>query len=160
MDLIEKIQQLLDEKYTSDEMFADCFTVEVELKPPQRLYVFVDSDSSMTFDKCKKLSRHLESYIDTNGWLGEKYLLEVSSPGITRPLKFIRQYIKNVGRTLEVVTNEGVRHISLLKAADEEKIVLWEEIVEKEGKKKVKREVETAIPYDQIQKATIKVSFK
>jgi ribosome maturation factor RimP len=159
MDLIEKITELLEEKYATDEMFSDCFTVEIELKAGQQLYVFADSDSGMTFEKCQKLSRYLESHLDANAWLGEKYLLEVSSPGVMRPLKFVRQYIKNVGRQLDVTLQSGDKHLALLKAADDQQITLWEEVVEKEGKKKIKREVETLIPYDQIQKALVKIKF-
>jgi len=85
MEITERIAQLLEEKYSTDEAFADCFNVEIELKPGQKLYVFADSDTGMTFEKCQKLSRFLESHLDTNGWLGDKYLLEVSSPGIGRP---------------------------------------------------------------------------
>ncbi len=102
MEVTERIAQLLDEKYTTDEAFADCFTVDIEIKPGQKLYVFADSDSGMTFEKCQKLSRYLEQHLDTNGWLGETYVLEVSSPGVMRPLQFARQYPRNIGRTLEV----------------------------------------------------------
>jgi ribosome maturation factor RimP len=159
MELTEKIAQLLDEKYQADEAFADCFTVEIELKPANKLYVFADSDSGMTFEKCQKLSRYLESHLDANSWLGLQYTLEVSSPGISRPLKFARQYPRNIGRKMEVVTKDRERHIAQLKAADDQQITLWQEVVEKEGKKKIKREIETVIPYDQIEKATVKLAF-
>lgn len=159
MDVTEKIAGLLNEKFLADEAFADCFTVDIELKPGQKLYVFADSDSGMTFEKCQRLSRYLESHLDSNGWLGEAYLLEVSSPGISRPLKFARQYPRNVGRMLEVVTTNGERLIQTLKAADEAQITLTEEVVEREGKKKIKKQVDTVVPYEQIQKATVKLKF-
>lgn len=159
MELTEKIAQLLEEKYTTDEAYADCFTVEIELKPANKLYVFIDSDSGMTFEKCQKLSRFLEAHIDTNGWLGEKYVLEVSSPGITRPLKFIRQYPRNIGRQMEVTLADKTQVEGKLLSADEEKIVLFSEVVEKEGKKKIKKEVHTEVLYDNIKKAIIKLAF-
>jgi ribosome maturation factor RimP len=157
MELTERIAQLLTEKYTTDELFADCFTVEIELKPGNKLNVFADSDSGMTFEKCQKLSRFLEGPIDENGWLGDKYVLEVSSPGITRPLKFIRQYIKNVGRNFEVTLLDKTKVEGILKSADEEKIVVTFEVVEKEGKKKIKTQVEKEIPYANIEKALVKI---
>ncbi len=107
MEITERITRLLEEKYSTDEVFADCFTVSVEMKPGQKLYVFADSDSGMTFEKCQKLSRYLESHIDSNGWLGEKYLLEVSSPGIGRPFQFLRQYNNN-SRTLAVISQHTI----------------------------------------------------
>ena len=160
MELIERINQLLEEKYSTDEAFNDCFTVELELKPNQRLYVFADSDSGFSFEKCQKLSRYLESHLDTNGWLGEKYLLEVSSPGIERPLKFPRQYKNNIGRTLAVtLLDKTTQHTGAIQAADEEKVVLVHTVIERDGKKKKEVVVETPIPYDQIEKALIKLGF-
>ena len=159
MELTEKIGQLLEEKYTTEEAYADCYTVEIELKPGNKLNVFIDCDSGMTFEKCKRLSRYLESHIDTNGWLGEKYVLEVSSPGIGRPLRFTRQYLKNIGRNLEVTLADKTKVEGLMKSADDQKIVLTYEVVEKEGKKKIKKQVETEITYEQIEKAIVQIAF-
>lgn len=159
MELTERITLLLDEKFQSDEAFADCFTVEIELKPGNKLYVFADSDSGMTFEKCQKLSRYLESHLDANGWLGEKYVLEVSSPGIGRPLKFPRQYVKNTGRSLQVTRLDASETEGLLIAADEQQIVLTQTVIEREGKKKKEVVLETVIPYADIAKAIVKIVF-
>ena len=159
MEITERIAQLLEEKYATDEAFADCFTVEIELKPGQKLYVFADSDSGMTFEKCQKISRYLESHLDTNGWLGDKYLLEVSSPGIGRPLKFLRQYRSNLGRAVEVTLKDKTRQTGLLKAAEENQVVLSQKVVEREGNKKKEVEKETAIPFEQIEKTIVKLAF-
>lgn len=159
MEVTERIAQLLDEKYTGDEAFADCFTVEIELKPGQHLCVFADSDSGMTFEKCQQLSRHLEKYLDENGWLGEKYVLEVSSPGVGRPLKFPRQYRRNIGRTLSVTLDDQSERTGLLKSADDIAVVLETTTVERIDKKKTEVKTETAIPYDRIAKAVVKLAF-
>jgi ribosome maturation factor RimP len=160
MELTETISQLLEDKYNTDEAFADCFTVEIELKPNQRLYVYIDSDSGFTFERCQKISRYLESHLDTNGWLGEKYLLEVSSPGIERPLKFPRQYTKNIGRTLLVTMKDATKHSGAIKSADETQVILENTVVERdEKKKKITTVVETPLPYDQIEKAVVKLGF-
>lgn len=159
MELTEKIAALLDEKYRTDEAFADSFTVEIELKPGNRLYVFVDSDSPMTFEKCQRLSRHLESHLDENRWLSDKYVLEVSSPGVGRPLKFVRQFVKNIGRTVEVQLTDKTSRIGKLVAADDSKITLEIEIVEIEGKKKVKKQVEQDLAFSEIEKTIVKIVF-
>ena len=159
MELTERIQKLLEEKYAADETFADCFTVDIDLKPGQKLYVFVDSDSGFTFERCQKLSRYVESHLDANGWLGEKYLLEVSSPGIDRPLKFPRQYLKNVGRNLLVTLKDKTQQSGAIKSSDDHQVVLTNTIIEREGKKKKEVVVETPIPYEQIEKAVIKLGF-
>ena len=99
--IVEKITDLLDKKFTEED-FSDCFLVDIKAHAHNKIDVFIDSDSGVTFEKCQKISRYLERFIDENGWLGEKYVLEVSSPGISRPLKFKRQYAKNIGRKVEV----------------------------------------------------------
>jgi ribosome maturation factor RimP len=159
MELTERIAQLLEEKYAADEMFADCYTVEIELKPGHKLYIFADSDSGLSLEKCQKLSRHVEHQLDENGWLGDTYGLEVSSPGIDRPLKFPRQYAKNIGRTLAVRLLDKTEHQATLKSADDAQIILTQTVVERDGKKKIKKEVETAIPYAHIEKAVVKLAF-
>jgi len=159
MEVTARIAQLLDEKYATDEAFNDCFTVEIDLKPGNKLYVFADSDSGMTFEKCQKLSRYLEEHLDTNGWLGTTYLLEVSSPGITRPLQFARQYPRNIGRTLNVTLQDKTLQTGVLTAADETQIVLSQEVIEMDGKKKKKVQVETPILLENIEKALVKLAF-
>ncbi len=119
----------------------------------------MDSDSGLTLEKCQRISRYLESHIDEEGWLGEKYTLEVSSPGLSRPLKLKRQYLKNIGRKVEVTFNNGEVKTGLLKAADESAFTLEETVVKKEGKKKKKEVVLTEIPYDSIKKTMIIISF-
>ena len=96
-DLEKLIAQKLEE-----EEFQDCYLVEVKGPNGGKLEVFIDSDSSMTFQKCQKMSRYLEAQIEEAKWLGEKYTLEVSSPGVGNPLKLKRQYAKNIGRKMEV----------------------------------------------------------
>ena len=159
MELTERITQLLEEKFTTDTAFSDCFTVDIELKPGNRLAVFLDSDSGMTFEKCQKISRHLESYLDANNWLGPKYVLEVSSPGIGRPLKFLRQYRNNIGRKAAITLKDGSTEKGTLHAVDDNQVILMQNVTEKQGKKKVQMDVGKAFTFDQIEKAVIKAAF-
>jgi ribosome maturation factor RimP len=159
MELTERIGQLLEEKYASDEMFTDCYTVEIELLPGNKLFIYADSDSGLSLLKCQKLSRFIEHQLDENLWLGETYGIEVSSPGIDRPLKFPRQYLKNVGRMLAVKCTDQTEHMAIMKSADETQIILTQIVVEKDGKKRIKKEVETPILYEQIEKAVVKLPF-
>lgn len=154
----EAIERLLKEKF-QEEAFADCFLIEVKLGANNKLEVFIDSDSGITFDKCQSISRFLEQHIDENNWLGERYTLEVSSPGISRPMTFQRQYPRNIGRTVEVTLQDGSVRKGTLSAVHPENIVLTEEIKTKEGKKTKKEKVETAIPFSQINKTIVKISF-
>ncbi len=155
--MTDHIVRLLEEKF-SEPGFDDCYLVELQLSPSKKLEVFVDSDSGLTLEKCQRISRHLESYIDENGWLGEKYVIEVSSPGTSRPLKLWRQYKKNIGRTLEVKLDDGAKVEGQLLKVDEEKIEM--EVKERvEGKKKHTL-VNKEFPFSSIKKAKVKISFK
>jgi ribosome maturation factor RimP len=68
----------------------------------QIVEIFVDHDNSVTTDLCAEISRELAHVFDQVNILRSRYDLVVSSPGLERPLKLSRQYLKNVGRTIEV----------------------------------------------------------
>lgn len=154
-----QIESLLAAKFQEEE-FQDCFLIEVNHHPGNKLEVFIDSDSGVTFEKCQKISRYLEGILDEKSWLGDNYVLEVSSPGIGRPLKLWRQYKKNTGRSLEITLDDGSRKEGKLAEVQEDQIVLAELLVEKEGKKKVKKQVLTPVTFESIKKAIVKISFK
>lgn len=153
-----KIAALLEQRFQEPDL-SDCFTVEVVLKPGNRLEIAFDSDSGVTFEKCKIVSRFLEAHLDTEEWLGEKYVLDVASPGISRPLAFRRQYPRNVGRTVEVTLADHSIHKGILIAADAETITVEEKVTLLENGKKKKTTVQNVIPFDNIQSTVVKVTF-
>lgn len=155
----ERIIQLLELKF-KDEGFEDLFFVDMNFNEAnKKLEIFLDSDTQLTISQCARINRYLQKYIDEAGWLGEKYILDVSSPGVGKPLKFKRQYIKNIGRKIELKLNEvtGKREGKLV-AVNEDTITI-EEKERVEGKKK-KVLVQNEIPLEEIKKAVIKISFK
>lgn len=157
----QKIETLLVEKF-KEEDYADFFIVAIKLHANNKLEVFIDSDTSLPLSKCQKISRYLEGHIDENQWLGEKYVIEVSSPGVSRPLIMVRQYKKNIGRKLAInFLEDGVKkREGKLVDANETACFLEEKVVLKEGKKKIRTTTITEIPYDTIKKAVIKPVFK
>lgn len=152
-----KIEALLEEKFKED-AFSDCFLIEVKHNN-NKVEVFIDSDTGVTFDTCRKVSRFLEHHIEEEGWLGEKYVLEVSSPGVGRPLQKKRQYPKNIGRKLEIHVKEGKPHTGTLIAVDEMSVTIEEKVRKKEGKRKKTEIVKHNIPFNAIKKAVVKISF-
>ena len=153
----DKIIELLEEKFRDVE-FSDCFLVEIN-HSGKKLGVFLDSDQGITFGTCKKISRYLEEFLDESGIIGNDYILEVSSAGVGQPLKMPRQYIKNIGRLLEVQTTDGKLATGKMLEADESKVTIEYEVKEKIGKKNVKRMVSETFDYSIIKKAIIKISF-
>ena len=154
-----KIAELLTAKF-EEEDFQDCFLVESKLNLNNRLEVFIECDNSLTLKKCQKISRYLEGFIDEQQWLGEKYVLEVSSPGIGKPLKLKRQYQKNIGRKVEVNFEEGKPQSGQLIEVADDSITIEYEIIVKEGKKKRKEMTQQVIPFENIKKAVVKATFK
>lgn len=154
----EKITDLLETLFTTEE-FSDCFLVEIKLNANNKLEVFMDGDDGITFGRCQRTSRYLEKHLDEEGWLGEKYILEVSSPGIGRPLKLQRQYPKNIGRKVEITLTEGPVKSGTLTEVNETGLVLEEKVVIKEGKRKKREVVKTSIPFEAIKQTVVKVSF-
>ncbi len=154
----EKITDLLEEKFRED-AFSECFLVDLKLHANNKLEVFVDSDFGITFETCQKLSRYLEQYLDEEKWLGERYTLEVSSPGVGRPLKLLRQYPNNVGRKLEVKLTDGEKRSGILKEVQESGIVLEEKIRVKDGKRNKTEIAEIEIAFGSIAEARVKVTF-
>jgi ribosome maturation factor RimP len=150
--------------YTAIEQFLtqyletqpDIFIVEIKIAPGNKIQVFADNDKGLTIENCTKMNRALYKHIEETGLFPpDDFSIEVSSPGIDEPLKLHRQYVKNIGRTVEVVMQDGTVREGVLKSADEEGIV----IEEKEGKGK-KAVVKTSnLLFNQIKHVTVLVTF-
>jgi len=93
--------------------------------------------------------------LDESGALGEDYLLEVSSPGIDKPLQLQRQYPRNIGRTLQLELDEGeIKEGKLLEIAEDGALLMKVKGVKK-GQFK-----EELIPFEAVKSALVLVSFK
>ncbi len=64
--------------------------------------IFIDGLEAVSTEACAKINREICDLFDSEDSMSQKYRLDVSSPGIDRPLKFIEQYPKNLGRQFEV----------------------------------------------------------
>lgn len=77
------------------------FLIDVVLKSERRdkvILVLADTDEGITIDQCAELSRGIGEALEGARVPEGPYRLEVSSPGIDRPLRLLRQYRKNIGR--------------------------------------------------------------
>lgn len=115
------------------------------------IQLFVDTETGIDADKLAELNRKLSKMIDENDLITGSYRLDVSSPGIDRPLKYIWQYKRNIGRSMEVSFRDNDSEkikVGALMNADDERILL-----------ETKNEIDV-IPYAQIIKAIVQVRFK
>jgi len=138
--------------------YEDTFLVEVKINL-NKIEIFLDSDSGISFGKCQKVSRWIEAIFDEKKYFGEKYILEVSSAGVGSPLKFLRQYIKNVGRNIDVKYSPDKRSKGILEKVEGNNIFVSFDETIKEGKKNKKIKVTDKINFDDITEAKIKISF-
>ena len=95
-------------KTETDSYGLDLVDIDLKGKPGTfRMSVFVDTNSGVTIDQCSEISKRLISLRVLEPYLGEKYLLEVSSPGIDRPLKEISDFKRKIGVDLNVKFQNG-----------------------------------------------------
>lgn len=66
------------------------------------LRVFLDKEGGFTINDCELVSRAIDKPLDDFDFIKEQYILEVSSPGLDRPLKNEKDYIRNVNKLIEV----------------------------------------------------------
>ena len=66
------------------------------------LRAFIDKEGGIDIDDCELVSRAFEEKLDAEDLIGDAYILEVSSPGLTRPLKKERDYERNLGKLIEI----------------------------------------------------------
>ena len=84
--------------------YKDLFLIDLKVNLNNNIKLIIDGDNGVSLKDCANVSRDIENNID-----GEKYdfSIEVSSSGIGTPLTSNRQYKKNVGRKIEVLTNDS-----------------------------------------------------
>lgn len=150
----EKIVGLIREK-----LEEGMFLVDVSVNSANVIHVEVDSFTGLTIDQCVAISRHIEGNLDRET---EDFELQVSSPGADQPFKVKEQYRKNQGREVEVTLTSGVVLKGMLVDSGEEEMILETSAkVKVEGKNKKELVTERkAIPYSEIKKTRVIISFK
>ena len=134
----------------------DVFLVEIRIKPTNNVKIFLDSDLGMSIDRLIQINRALYKQLEEEAiFPGGDFSLEVSSPGLDEPLKKYRQYVKNVGRFVEVLLIDGSKKEGKLISTSEEEIVIEEE----KGKGKKKELVQHAIPFSEIKATKVQIKF-
>lgn len=85
----------------------------------------VDGDSSLNLDQVTSVSRVISEILDEAPFMGETpFTLEVTSPGVDRPLTLPRHFTKNHDRLLKVIRNDGTEVIGRITANTDESVTL------------------------------------
>ncbi len=131
------------------------FLVEISVKPTNNIKVFVDADQGAAIDQLSRINRALYKWIEENLFPNGDFSIEVSSPGLDEPLKLDRQYLKNIGRMMEIVLKNGLKKEGKLISVSENEVIIEEEI----GKGKKKEVVQHIILKEEIKTTKVQVKF-
>jgi ribosome maturation factor RimP len=148
----EQIISILDELIDKNLHFI----VDVKAsssKIRKKITVLIDTDAGIGIDECSKISKSLALRLDE--LIEDAYTLEVSSPGVDTPLLLTRQYLKNIGKNLKVITKEGIEIKGELISSNETEIII---LPEKKKKEKT-MPAEVKLAFEDIKEARVQVSF-
>ncbi len=146
----EALQQFIDEAIRD----TDLFLIDLKILPYAKIEVFLDGDDGVTIQKCAQVARYINKNLEEK--FGEDFIyeLEVSSAGLEHPLKLVRQYLKNIGRKLEITLSDDSTLEGKLEAANETEFTLTYSLPKAKHKKETK-----TIPYTAVKTAFVGVSF-
>jgi ribosome maturation factor RimP len=145
---IEKITKTLIE-----DMGFELFEIEFAARKGKHLLrIFIDKDDGVSLDDCEKVSREVSTILDVEDIIPSSYVLEVSSPGLDRPLRNPQDFKRFRGNMARIVTREPVENQTffqgIISNADDNTVEL---ILEKNRS--------ITIPYNIITRSRLEVEF-
>jgi ribosome maturation factor RimP len=145
----EELTQILKESAIAHN--ADLVDYELTGKGNQTvLRVFIDKSGGVDLETCTKISRSIADFLDRKDLFTDNYRLEVSSPGLDRPLKEKRDYERQLERLLKVTYSQDDKDITItgrLQSVAEDSIYLLVE------------EKPIRLPFQRIKKAKVEIEF-
>lgn len=156
MNVKESIEEIVL-KHLPDESHFVVDVQVLEKSSKTSVKILIDADQGLNIDTCANVSRAVGEEIEAKDILSDAYVLEVSSPGLDFPLNSKRQYLKNIGRSLKISLIDGKEIQGELMAVETFGLQLKVKVKEK-GKKAVEEEM--TLPFEQIKKSIVLVSFK
>ena len=150
----EKVKQVVEEALLEK---PSIFLIDLNITDSFKIIIGIDGDNGVVLQDCIDISRAVEDNLDREE---QDFSLEVASVGVGSPLKLVRQYKKNIGRTLIVKTNSENIEAELVEANDLFIILSWKAREPKKigkGKETVQKELQ--IPYSDIKEAIVTVAF-
>lgn len=114
--------------------------------------IYIDKPQGVTLEDCSTVSRAVETVIDADDFIPSTYVLEVSSPGLERPLFSVQDFAKFAGKKAKVRTSEAVNGQANFSGR----------IISVEGSEIIfedKTNGEIRIPFDKVAKASLKVDL-
>ncbi len=152
MNIEEELKKIVL-KHLPDQQY---FLTEIVARPAgskTKISVFLDGDRGIDIDVCAQMSRKIGGELDDLDLLKHPYTLMVSSPGLDRPLKLLRQYRKNLGKEVKIRLKDDQLKQGTLKNINKNHVVI-EETTGSTG-----TVIENSIPFGEIETTHVLVSF-
>jgi ribosome maturation factor RimP len=152
---VEKIiDQTIDNILTEQ---PELFVIKKHISPGLDINITIDGDRLVNISDCIDISRKIEQSLDRDEL---DFSIKVQSPGADEPLILLRQYNKHIGRKLEVNTATDSYEGQLKSVGDDSITLTWKSREKKpNGKGKITVQHEKSIPFSEIEKAKIKITF-
>lgn len=126
-DVVERVKEL------TQPLFGECDVelVDITYRREQGgmvLRLLVDKEGGITLDECTHFNEKIGEMLDAEDIIADKYILEVNSPGLDRPLKTRRDFERVMGKVVHVHTYEPVNdkrdHEGSIESVDDEKVIV------------------------------------
>jgi len=150
----QEVESLLNDALNEDE---NLFLIDFSISTDNKINVVLDGDRGVTVQDCMKISRAIEHNLDRDE---QDFSLEVASAGAASPMVLPRQYKKNIGRKVEVKTDEETFEGNLTGASDSTIVLEWKAREPKpigKGKHTVQKKKE--IDFSEIKEAKVILKF-
>ncbi len=148
-DIKQKVLDLAND--VAEGQGLQIFDIELLGRGRILLRVIIDRESGVTLDDCERFSKAFGAALDVENPLPRSYNLEVSSPGLDRPLRKLKDFEKNIGKLARITTAEKIENQNFLIGRITE--------VSDDSVRLMIKELEINIPFDKISKARLEIEL-
>tara|TARA_R100000935_G_scaffold38680_1_gene59927 strand:+ start:26336 stop:26797 length:462 start_codon:yes stop_codon:yes gene_type:complete len=150
----KEVEKLLNEALAEK---PHLFLIDLSITGANQIRVIIDGDNGVSVQDCMDVSRAIEHNLDREE---QDFSLEVLSAGVSEPLTMVRQYKKNVGRSLQLTTENDTIEGELTEVTEDAVTLKWKAREPKPvGKGKVTVKKEATVPYNDIVEAKVMIKF-
>ena len=150
MEIVDRIREIT-EIYLKDHGIELIDIVFRREGPALVLRIVADTEDGITVSECADLNNFLSEVLDREDVIQDRYMLEVSSPGLDRPIETDRDFKRSMGKELEFTTFEAIdgrkTHEGVLVGMDKDNVV-----IERQG-------ISTVVPRIKIALARLRIEF-
>lgn len=145
----EKIAQLAED--VAHDEGVELYDVEILGKGKPIVRIYIDTAQGVTLDECETFSKRLSVLLDVENLIPGPYTLEVSSPGMNRRLRNLKDYEGNTGKLARIITKEKIQNrtffVGRIRGVRDGAVLL------------VVDGIEIAIPYEHISRGNLEVEL-